>query len=213
MSLDDISQVVAAFGEAARRADRIGMDVIEIHAAHGYLLNAFLSPLSNRRTDAYGGSFEHRARLLLEVVEAIRAAWPAGKPLFVRISATDWIEGGWDVADSVRLSRQLKPHGVDVIDCSSGGVAAGASIPIGPGYQVPFAEQVRCEAEIATAAVGLITRASQAEEILERGQADLICMARELLRDPYFPIHAAAELGVPEGAAWPKPYWRAVERS
>ncbi len=213
MSVDDIGDVVSAFGAAARRADQVGIDVIEIHAAHGYLLNTFLSPLGNRRTDAYGGSFEHRARLLLEVVDAVRGEWPASKPLFVRISATDWIEGGWDIADSVRLARLLGQRGVDVMDCSSGGVAAGASIPVRPGYQVPFAEQIRREAGMATAAVGLITTAAQAEEILERGQADVICMARELLRDPYFPIHAAAELGVPEGGAWPKPYWRAVERS
>jgi 2,4-dienoyl-CoA reductase-like NADH-dependent reductase (Old Yellow Enzyme family) len=212
MSAADIARLISAFGQAARRAHRIGMDVIELHAAHGYLLNSFLSPLANRRADDYGGPFENRTRLLLEVVDAVRGEWPAGKPLFVRISAVDWIEGGWEIADSVRLARLLKVRGVDVIDCSSGGVAAGASIPVRPGYQVPFAEQVRREAGVATAAVGLITEAAQAEEILERRQADLICMARELLRDPYFPMHAAAELDAAQAVPWPKPYWRAVER-
>jgi 2,4-dienoyl-CoA reductase-like NADH-dependent reductase (Old Yellow Enzyme family) len=189
------------------------MDVIEIHAAHGYLLHSFLSPLANQRTDAYGGSFEHRVRLLLEVVDAVRREWPASRPLFVRISATDWIDGGWTVEDSVRLAGQLAPRGVDVIDCSSGGVSAAQRIPIAPNYQVPFAARIRHDVPVATGAVGLITDASQAEEILQQGQADLIFMARELLRDPYFPLHAAAELGSADRAPWPNPYWRAVERA
>ena len=209
MTDDDIQRVIAAYGAAAARADRYQVDVIEIHAAHGYLLHQFLSPLSNRRTDRYGGSFEHRIRFALEVAEAVRANWPAAKPLFFRLSVTDWVAGGWDVADSVRLARALAERGVDLIDCSGGGLAPQQQITIGPGYQVPFAEQIRREAGIATAAVGLITTAEQAEQILQAEQADLIVMAREFLRDPYFPLHAAKALGAPDAVRWPIQYARA----
>jgi 2,4-dienoyl-CoA reductase-like NADH-dependent reductase (Old Yellow Enzyme family) len=170
--------------------------VVEIHAAHGYLLHQFLSPLSNRRDDAYGGTLDNRARLLREVVAAVRGAWPAPAPLVVRVSATDWVEGGWDIEECIELARWLKQDGVDLIDCSSGGSVPNARIPVAPGYQVPFAARIRREAGIATGAVGLITDAWQAEAILERGDADLVLFARELLRDPYFPRRAAAELGV-----------------
>jgi 2,4-dienoyl-CoA reductase-like NADH-dependent reductase (Old Yellow Enzyme family) len=209
MSEADIQAVVAAFGTAAARADQFQFDAIEIHAAHGYLLHEFMSPLSNERSDRYGGSFENRIRLTLEVVEAVRANWPAKKPLFLRLSATDWVPGGWDVADSVRLARAVAERGVDVIDCSSGGLDARQQISSGPGYQVPFAARIRQEAGVATAAVGLITSAEQAEQILAAGQADLIVMARELLRDPYFPLHAARALGAPDAVAWPVQYERA----
>jgi 2,4-dienoyl-CoA reductase-like NADH-dependent reductase (Old Yellow Enzyme family) len=209
MSEADIQAVVAAFGTAAARADQFQFDAIEIHAAHGYLLHEFMSPLSNERSDRYGGSFENRIRLTLEVVEAVRANWPAEKPLFLRLSATDWVPGGWDVADSVRLARAVAERGVDVIDCSSGGLDARQQISSGPGYQVPFAARIRQEAGVATAAVGLITSAEQAEQILAAGQADLIVMARELLRDPYFPLHAARALGAPDAVAWPVQYERA----
>ena len=191
-----IAKVVGDFRAAAQRAREAGFRVIEIHAAHGYLLHEFLSPLSNRRDDAYGGSLEHRARIVREVVAAVREAWPAPKPLFVRVSATDWAPGGWDIDETVELARMLKRDGVDVIDCSSGGTVPHPTIPLGPGYQVPFAARIRREAGIATAAVGLITDAKQAEDIVERGDADLIVMAREMLRDPYFARRAAKELGV-----------------
>lgn len=209
MTVADIQDVVIAFGAAAARANRYGVDVLEIHAAHGYLLHEFMSPLSNERTDGYGGSFEHRIRLALEVAEAVRANWPAEKPLFLRLSATDWTPGGWDVADSVRLARAVAERGVDVIDCSSGGLDQHQRITTGPGYQVPFAERIRHEAGVATAALGLITTAEQAEQILAAGQADLIVMARELLRDPYFPLHAAKALGAPDAVRWPVQYERA----
>jgi 2,4-dienoyl-CoA reductase-like NADH-dependent reductase (Old Yellow Enzyme family) len=189
-----IKRVVQAFADATRRALHAGAKVIEIHAAHGYLLHSFLSPLSNQRTDEYGGSFDNRTRALREAVAAIRAVWPEGFPLFVRISATDWMEGGWDLDQSVALAQQLKNLGVDLIDCSSGGAVPGAKIPAGPGYQVPFAERVRQEAGIATAAVGMITTAEQADQIIRTGQADLVFLAREFLRDPYFALHAAARL-------------------
>jgi 2,4-dienoyl-CoA reductase-like NADH-dependent reductase (Old Yellow Enzyme family) len=205
----DIQGVITAYGAAAERANRYGFDAIEIHAAHGYLLHEFMSPLSNQRHDGYGGSFEHRIRLALEVTEAVRSRWPAEKPLFLRLSATDWAEGGWDVADSVCLARAVAALGVDVIDCSSGGLDQHQRIVTGPGYQVPFAERIRREAGVATAAVGLITSAEQAEQILENGKADLIVMAREFLRDPYFPLHAAKALGEPEAAHWPVQYERA----
>ncbi|MDH4065429.1 MAG: NADH:flavin oxidoreductase/NADH oxidase, partial [Acidobacteriota bacterium] len=188
-----IIDVVRAFGDAAARARAIGFDVVEVHAAHGYLLHEFLSPLSNTRTDEYGGAFDHRIRLCLEVVQAVREVWPEQLPVFVRISATDWTEGGWDVEQSVELARRLAPHGVDLIDCSSGGNVPRAVIPLGPGYQVPLAERIRREAGIATGAVGLITSATQAAAIVERGQADCVLLARALLRDPYWPLHAAQE--------------------
>jgi 2,4-dienoyl-CoA reductase-like NADH-dependent reductase (Old Yellow Enzyme family) len=203
-----IDAVVEAFRAAAVRALNAGFDLVEIHSAHGYLLHEFLSPLSNHRTDTYGGSFENRTRLLLRVVDAVRAAWPEEKPLFVRISATDWTEGGWAADDSVELARLLKEHGVDLVDCSSGGNVAGAHIPLAPGYQVPFAARIRREAGIATAAVGLITTPAQADAIVAAGEADLVLLAREMLRDPYFAAHAAAALG--ETAAWPEQYLRAA---
>ena len=189
-------KVVADFTAAARRACEAGFDVIEIHAAHGYLLHEFLSPLSNHRSDAYGGSLDNRARLLREVVASVRSEWPAPKPLFVRVSATDWTPGGWDIDECIELARWLKADGVDLIDVSSGGNVLHATIPAGPNYQVPFAARIRREADIATGAVGLITDAIQAEKILQDGDADLIIMAREFLRDPYFPRRAAKELGV-----------------
>jgi 2,4-dienoyl-CoA reductase-like NADH-dependent reductase (Old Yellow Enzyme family) len=207
LSPEGIGQVVDDFKAAARRAMLAGFKVVEIHSAHGYLLHEFLSPLSNKRTDRYGGSWENRVRLLTEVVEAVRVVWPAGYPLFVRISASDWVEGGWSPEDSVRLAGLLKGLGVDVIDCSSGGLVPRVKIPVGPGYQVPFAQRVRA-AGILTAAVGMITGAAQAEAILAAGQADLIVMAREFLRDPYFPLRAAGELGF-AGIHWPLQYERA----
>jgi len=191
-----IAKVVADFAAAAARSRDAGFRVLEVHAAHGYLLHEFLSPLSNQRDDAYGGTLENRARLLREVVAAVRVAWPAPAPLVVRVSATDWVQGGWDIGDCVQLCRWLKDDGVDLIDCSSGGNVPNATIPVAPGYQVPFAARIRRDAGIATGAVGLITDARQAEDILERGDADLVFIARELLRDPYFPRRAAAELGV-----------------
>ena len=197
-ALDDagLRKVVADFVAATERARDAGFDAVEIHAAHGYLLHEFLSPLSNRRTDAYGGSLENRARLLRAVVAAVRGVWPQPRPLFVRVSATDWTEGGWDIDECVELARWLKADGVDLIDTSSGGNVAHAKIPVGPEYQVPFAARIRREADIATGAVGLITTAAQAQQIVERGDADLVLIARESLRDPYFPRRAAAELGV-----------------
>lgn len=202
-----IARVTTAFADAARRALAAGFRVVELHAAHGYLLHEFLSPLSNRRDDDYGGSFENRTRLVREVVTAIRGVWPESLPLFVRISATDWVDGGWDIEQSVELSRQLKPLGVDFMDCSTGGNAAHAKIPVGPGYQAPFAECIRRDAGILTGAVGLITEPSQAEQIIAGGQADAVLLARELLRDPYFPLRAARELS--QEIAWPAQYLRA----
>jgi 2,4-dienoyl-CoA reductase-like NADH-dependent reductase (Old Yellow Enzyme family) len=208
LAITEIPLVVRAFRDAARRALAAGFDLVEIHAAHGYLIHEFLSPLSNTRADAYGGSFDHRIRLCLEIVEAVRDVWPERLPLFVRISATDWAEGGWDIDQSVELARRLRDRGVDLIDCSSGGNVATAKIQIGPGYQVPFAAQIKREAAIATGAVGLITTPEQADGIIRRGDADCVILARELLRDPYFPLRAAKELGhlVP----WPVQYLRAA---
>ena len=207
MTPDQIKGVVADFTAAARRSLEAGFDVAEIHAAHGYLLHEFLSPLSNRRTDAYGGCLANRMRLPLEVARAVRGVWPEGLPVFVRLSATDWVEGGWDVAQSVELSRALGEAGIDLIDCSSGGSAPGAKVPVGPGYQVPFSEAIRQGAGIATAAVGMITAPAQAEEIVASGKADAVLLGRELLRDPYWPLHAAKVLG--SRAQWPKQYGRA----
>jgi 2,4-dienoyl-CoA reductase-like NADH-dependent reductase (Old Yellow Enzyme family) len=206
-----IDEVKRAFAAAAGRAAAAGFDVIELHAAHGYLLHEFLSPLSNRRTDKYGGSFENRIRLLVETADAVRAVLRQGTPLFVRISATDWTEGGWNAEQSVELAKVLKQHRVDLIDCSSGGNVAGATIPTGPGYQVPFAERIRYQAEIPTSAVGQITSAAQADQIVRNGEADLIMLARQMLRDPYWPLHAAEELGVP--ISWPPQYLRAAQRT
>jgi 2,4-dienoyl-CoA reductase-like NADH-dependent reductase (Old Yellow Enzyme family) len=204
----EIQAVVNAFAEAGRRACDAGFCVVEIHAAHGYLLHQFLSPFSNRRQDRYGGSFENRTRLVREVVSAVRGGWQERLPLFVRISATDWEAGGWDLEQSVELARHLKPLGVDLIDCSSGGNVPQAKIPVSPGYQTPFAERIRRDAGIATGAVGLISMPEQADEIIRKGQADLVLLAREFLRDPYWPLHAARELG--HEVPWPVQYLRAA---
>jgi 2,4-dienoyl-CoA reductase-like NADH-dependent reductase (Old Yellow Enzyme family) len=203
-----LEAAIAAFAAATRRALKAGFRVLEIHAAHGYLLHEFLSPLSNHRTDKYGGSFENRIRFVKEVTTAVRAAWPPELPLFMRISATDWVEGGWDIDQSVTLAKELEPLGVDLIDCSSGGNVSNATIAIAPGYQVPFAERIRREARVRTGAVGLITSPQQAEEIVSAGQADAVVIARELLRDPYFPLRAGRELG--QEIAWPAQYLRAA---
>lgn len=211
LTATEISEVVQAFAAAAWRAHAAGMRVIEVHAAHGYLLHEFLSPLSNQRTDAYGGSFDNRVRMVREVVRAIRTNWPAEYPLFVRLSVTDWVEGGWDVAQTVQLARQLRDDGADVIDCSSGGNVTGVRIAIGPGYQVPLADQVRREAGVATAAVGLITDAHQAAAVIREGKADLVLLGRELLRNPYWPRNAARELGV--SMNWPEQYLRAAPKA
>ncbi|WPB94792.1 NADH:flavin oxidoreductase/NADH oxidase [Streptomyces malaysiensis] len=196
LSEEGIGEITRQFADAARRALAAGFEVAEIHGAHGYLIGEFLSPHSNHRTDGYGGSFENRARFALEVVDAVRAVWPEELPLFFRISATDWLEeNGWTADDTVRLAALLKDHGVDLLDVSSGGNAAGVRIPVGPGYQVPFAARVRRETGLPVAAVGLITEAEQAEKIVTNGEADAVLLGRELLRDPYFARHAAAELG------------------
>lgn len=208
LSPGQIAGVVAAFATAAERALRAGFRVLEIHSAHGYLLHEFLSPLSNKRNDAYGGSLENRTRLVRETVQAVRRIWPDRLPLFLRISATDWVDGGWDVDQSVELARQVKELGVDLMDCSSGAMVPYAKIPVAPGYQVPFAERIRREAGIPTAAVGLITEAHQAEEIVRSGRADLVLLAREFLRDPHWPLRAAQELGIK--VDWPVQYARAA---
>jgi 2,4-dienoyl-CoA reductase (NADPH2) len=209
VSLDErgLAAVVAQFADAARRAVGIGFDLVEIHAAHGYLLHSFLSPLSNLRTDCYGGSLENRMRLLVEVVQAVRAAVADRMPLFVRVSATDWVEGGWDVEQSVELARRLGREGVDLIDCSSGGVVPSARIPVAPGYQVPLAEHVRRASGMPTAAVGLITEPEQADGIIRSGRADLVLLARAMLRRPYWPMRAAKALGYE--LTWPVQYGRA----
>ena len=207
MSKEAIKQLINNFASAAERAARAGFKIIELHAAHGYLLNEFLSPLSNYRQDEYGGSFENRIRIVVELVEAVRKVWDESLPLFIRISATDWVEGGWTIDDSVQLSSILKTKGVDLIDCSSGGNSPLQKIPLGPMYQTGFAEKIKKEAGICTGAVGLITTAQEAENILQEQKADLIVLARLLLRDPYFPLHAARELGV--DIPWPVQYLRA----
>jgi len=208
LTLEGIRAVVRAVVEAAGRALKAGFRVIEIHAAHGYLISEFLSPLANHRTDQYGGSFENRIRLLLEVASAIRESWPERAPLFVRISSTDWVEGGWTVDESVELAKRLSSSGVDLVDCSSGGNMPPAQIPVGPGYQTPFAERIRRESKILTGAVGMIMAPAQADHIIRTGQADLVIIAREFLRDPYWPLRAGRDLGYP--VPWPVQYLRAA---
>jgi 2,4-dienoyl-CoA reductase-like NADH-dependent reductase (Old Yellow Enzyme family) len=205
---DGIGKIVRAFGHAARRACEAGFQVIEIHSAHGYLIHEFLSPFSNQRTDEYGGSFENRTRLLRKIVEEVRRNWPERLPLFVRISATDWKEGGWDLDQSVELASQLQPLGVDLIDCSSGGNIADVEIPVEPGYQVPFAERIRRDTGILTGAVGLITTAAQVDKIVRESQADIVLLARQMLRDPYWPARIANDLGF--AFPWPSQYLRAA---
>ena len=207
LDISGIQKIVDNFKSAALRAFNTGYKVIDIHAAHGYLIHQFLSPISNKRTDDYGGCFENRIRLLLEIVKAVHTVWPDHLPLFVRISATDWVEGGWNPDEAVQLSDILKMNGVDLIDCSSGGMVPYAKIPVAPGFQVAFAEKIKKETGILTSAVGLITKPHQAEEILVKEQADLILFGRESLREPYFPLKAAPELG--EDIAWPLQYKRA----
>jgi 2,4-dienoyl-CoA reductase-like NADH-dependent reductase (Old Yellow Enzyme family) len=203
----DIDAVVEQFSAAARRALQAGFQVVELHMAHGYLLHEFLSPLSNHRTDDFGGSLANRMRVPLRVAGVVREIWPQDWPVFVRISASDWKEGGWDLPQSIELSKALGKIGIDLIDCSSGGTAHDAKIPSEPGYQVPFAEAIRRESKIATGAVGLITNAVQAEEIIVGEKADVVFLARQMLRDPYWPLHAAKELGA--DVPWPKQYDRA----
>ncbi|WP_201361185.1 NADH:flavin oxidoreductase/NADH oxidase [Dictyobacter formicarum] len=207
LSSDEITKVIRSFQQGARRALQAGFRILEIHAAHGYLIHEFLSPYSNHRTDEYGGSLQNRMRFLLEVTDAIRQIMPADLPLLVRISASDWIEGGLTIEESIEISHALREHGVDLIDVSSGGNVEKAKIPVAPGYQVPFAERIRREANIPTGAVGLITESKQANQILEQQQADMIFLARELLRDPHWPLRAARELS--QDIAWPKQYERA----
>lgn len=210
LSRSELGELVGAFAKATRRAREAGFEAVEVHAGHGYLLNQFLSPAANQRSDDYGGSLANRARLLLEIVQAVRAEWPASYPVFTRISATDWLptdEPSWDLADSVELAGLLAAKGVDLIDVSSGGVAARQQIKLSPGYQVPFAECIRQESSLLTAAVGLITEPHQADSIIRQGQADLVALARELLREPYWPLHAAKALG--HDVKWPDQYLRA----
>jgi 2,4-dienoyl-CoA reductase-like NADH-dependent reductase (Old Yellow Enzyme family) len=204
----EIRRVIQSFADAARRALEAGFQVIEIHGAHGYLIHEFLSPLANKRADAYGGPLENRTRFLREVVSAVRRVWPERLPLFVRISATDWVEAGWELEQAVELARQIGPLGVDLIDCSSGGTVPGAQIPMTPGYQVPFAEAIRKRVGILTGAVGLITSREQAEAIISEGKADAVLLAREFLRQPYWPLAAAREAGYP--MPWPAQYLRAA---
>ncbi len=211
LSVGQIQSVIQAFVDAARRALTAGFKVAEVHAAHGYLLHQFLSPISNQRRDQYGSCFENRIRLTLQVTEAVRAVWPEELPVFVRVSATDWVEDGWNPDETVELARRLKALGVDLIDVSSGGTSVNAEIPTGPGYQTRFAERVRKESGIATGTVGMITEPAQAEHILRTGQADIILLARELLRDPYWPLHADDDLGG-QKAVWPAQYQRATHR-
>ena len=206
LTIDEIKNVILAFQSAAGRSLKAGYKIIEIHAAHGYLIHQFLSPLSNQRTDAYGGSFENRVRLLLEVVDAIHAVWPSTLPLFVRISATDWSAGGWDLESSIELVKMLKQKGVDLIDTSTAGNIFDAQIPVAPGYQATFAKSIKKDTSILTGAVGLIHSAQQAEEILQNESADLIFIGRLALRDPYFPLNAAKQLN--ENVKWPLQYER-----
>lgn len=207
MTEADMEGVRAAFAASARHGREAGFEVVEVHMAHGYLLHEFLSPLTNRRTDAFGGTLENRLRFPVSVARAVRAEWPERLPVFVRVSATDWVEGGWDLPQTVALARELKTLGIDMVDCSSGGTVPYAVVPAGPGFQAPFAAAVRREAGIATGAVGLITEPEQAERILSTGMADAILIGREFLRDPYWPLHAASTLGV--DVPWPSQYERA----
>jgi 2,4-dienoyl-CoA reductase-like NADH-dependent reductase (Old Yellow Enzyme family) len=209
MTLDEIETVRQQFVDGARRSLEAGFEVVELHMAHGYLLHEFLSPLSNRREDEYGGDFAGRTRFPLEVAEAVRRVWPDELPLFVRISATDWAEGGWDLRQSVEFAARLSEIGVDLVDCSSGGLVPGVKIPAGPGYQVPFAAAIRKESGVATGAVGMITEPLQAEEIISKGEADVVFLARAMLRDPYWALHAAKTLGV--DTPWPIQYERAKD--
>ncbi len=209
LTIPEIARIQSDFVAAAQRALSVGYEWIELHAAHGYLAHEFLSPLSNHRNDSYGGSFENRIRFLLETARAVRAVWPDKFPLATRLSCTDWTDGGWTLTDSIELSRRLKAEGVDLIDCSSGGNVPHATIPVAPGYQVDFAAQIRRETGIATSGVGLITKAAQADEIIQSGKADLVLLAREFLRDPYWPLHAARELKVDPLPAPPVQYARA----
>jgi 2,4-dienoyl-CoA reductase-like NADH-dependent reductase (Old Yellow Enzyme family) len=207
LTKSEIGVIVEAFAAAARRAVAAGFQVVEIHAAHGYLIDEFLSPLSNHRADEYGGAFDGRIRFALEVAAAVRGAWPDSLPLFMRISAVDWVENGWQIEDSVELARRLRPLGVDLVDCSSGGVVPYAQIQTGPAYQTPFAERIRRESGVLTGAVGMITEPHQAGAIISEGRSDIVLLAREFLRDPYWPLHAAKTLGA--AAAIPKQYGRA----
>jgi 2,4-dienoyl-CoA reductase-like NADH-dependent reductase (Old Yellow Enzyme family) len=207
MSKADIEKVISDYKRAASFAIHAGFKVIEIHAAHGYLINNFLSPLSNKRKDDYGGSFENRTRLLMEVIDAVQSVWPANLPLFVRISASDWVDGGWTMEDSIELSKMLVEKSIDLVDCSSGGNSPEQKIPVAPMYQVDFAAQIKRETGMRTGAVGLITTAQQSESILKSGAADLVFLARQLLRDPYFALHAAREMET--DIVWPDQYLRA----
>ncbi|HEY9677811.1 MAG TPA: NADH:flavin oxidoreductase/NADH oxidase [Drouetiella sp.] len=206
LSVPEIKEIQEKFRIAAQRSLRAGFKWLELHAAHGYLLNSFYSPLSNFRTDEYGGSFENRVRFVVETARLLRKEWPKEYPISVRLSATDWVEGGWTIDDSVKLSKILKDEGIDVIDCSSGNVRSGDKIPFAPGFQVPLAQKVKAEAEVLTAAVGLITEPLQANQVIESGHADIVLLARELMRDPYWPVRAAQELGLPVSAALPRRY-------
>ncbi len=210
LSLPDIQRVQKDFVAAAKRALAAGYEWLEIHAAHGYLAHEFLSPISNRRTDDYGGSFDNRVRFVIETVKAVRAAWPDRFPLAIRFSCSDWVEGGWTIEESVELARRVKAEGVDLVDCSSGGTTPDAKIPVGPGYQVPFAERIKKETGVLTAAVGMITEPQQADKIIANGQADIVLLAREFLRDPYWPYHAAKALGQRDRLVAPKQYGRAI---
>ena len=209
MTVEDVAEVVRAFAAATRRSVAAGFRVIELHFAHGYLVHEFLSPLSNQRQDAYGGGFEQRIRLAQEITRAVRAEWPDRLPLLARLSCTDWVEGGWTLDESVELARRLAAEGVDLVDSTSGGLVPYARIDAVPGYQVPFARRIRKEAGVATAAVGLINTPTQADEIVRAGDADLVMLARAMLRDPYWPLHAAEELGHPEARRVPVQYIRA----
>jgi 2,4-dienoyl-CoA reductase-like NADH-dependent reductase (Old Yellow Enzyme family) len=202
-----IQDIVRDFRLAAGRALTAGFQVVEIHAAHGYLINEFLSPLSNHRTDEYGGSYDNRVRILKEICRAVREEWPSGLPLLVRLSSTDWVEGGWRAEDTVALAHHLSSDGVDLVDCSSGGNVPGATIPAGPGYQVPFSQRIKDTVPMLTAAVGLLTSPAQADQIIRNEQADIVLLAREMLRDPYWPLHAARVLG--HDVPWPNQYLRA----